>query len=268
MPSGSQEPIVYAPTDGAAAVATVPQEPDVSSIDEPEGEQEIPPSQWFRVCRETTPGAGTVPVNWENPEFKWYWDEFMKPEKRERARRWYPREPPSKTLIQAEMVSSAFTIPERHFLLRKPRTRQLVANMAGQPVTIEDVEHYLRPNRTNKLNADRSYTEEQYGSTPGLFTSHLIRRGRAGLGKRFLAYQRREMTRPGDFHPTAQDSHVLSMFSWNAGNLERRVEMISSTPFGHSHPTSRAFKKPPKDPYSKASTMSVALPPFQLLTEA
>ena len=82
------------------------------------------------------------------------------------------------------MSESAFRVPEEHFLMRRVKPRRLISNIAGQEVTDEDIRHALRPNRTNQLNANRSYAEEQYKHVPGLLSQHLVRRGRAGLGRK------------------------------------------------------------------------------------
>ena len=120
------------------------------------------------------------------------------------------------------MVASAFHVPEDHFLLRRVKPRRFVTNVSRQEVTEENIRHALRANRTNLLNANRSYTEEQYDHVPGLLSQHLIRHGRAGLGKTYKAFARKE-TRASEWQPTAYDSPCFSFLSWNAGNLERRV---------------------------------------------
>merc|ERR1712242_527427 len=116
-------------------------------------------------------------------------------------------------VIQHEMVASSFHVPEDHFLLKGVKNRNFISNISKTEVSDEHIRHALRANRTNRLNANRSYTEEQYEHVPGLLSQHLIRHGRAGLGKRYKAFTRKE-TRPTDWLPTVYDSHCFSLFSW------------------------------------------------------
>ena len=142
---------------------------------------------WTRVCWETTPGVGAT-VTIQDIGFEQFWKHFLDPATRHELRRWYPIPPPDKATIQAEMLDNAFRpLNEEHFLLGSPRARQSMSQIAGQPVTEEDVLHALRPNHTSKLNTNRSFTEEEYKEIPGLLTSNLIRRGRAGLGSQYKA---------------------------------------------------------------------------------
>ena len=88
----------------------------------------------------------------------------------------------------------------------------MMSRIVGQPVTEEDVRRALRPNRPAKINTHRLHTEEQYKAIPGLLSSNLIRRGRAGLGAQFKAIARKQLERAQNWEPTAYDSLTLSFF--------------------------------------------------------
>ena len=105
------------------------------------------------------------------------------------------------------------------FLLKRVKNRNFISNISKQRVTDEHVRHALRANRTNRLNANRSFTEEQYDNVPGLLSQHIIRHGRAGLGKKYRAFNRKE-TRASEWQPTAYDSPCFSFFvleCWQLG---------------------------------------------------
>ena len=91
--------------------------------DEPDMECEHAQDGWFPISKATTPGAGTAAVTWQDTKYAFYWEQHVKhPEERAHERRWYPKEPPPKLVIQHEMVASSFHVPDNHFLLKRVKT--------------------------------------------------------------------------------------------------------------------------------------------------